>query len=245
MVASWFGARWLGGAAATSESHALVSACRAGSRQRARTCWCGWLRKVLLGWRLHFLGLHWCAVVGRFDLPNLLCSTSRHGRKIFGKAQIVSAAFMAYSHAATTDRNSLAFLHWLSSSGPFAYLRHSGWSSDCALTMVWARLSAAGDRAHHGSAPHQTAAMDGFCAERSGTHYRLASRSEFPQHTHTISMAIMVWHTRRFSACAGVGREIVTAWSLPPSLRFIAWSVASLLAVSSRSALYFHAALPR
>jgi PiT family inorganic phosphate transporter len=86
----------------------------AGNSESSVLVWDGW-RKVLLGLAfpafLGFLG----AATGCFDLQYLLCG-ARHRAANLRKAQIVSAAFMAYSLAATTGRNSSASSPWPSSS---------------------------------------------------------------------------------------------------------------------------------
>jgi len=225
----------------TSESHALVSGLAGAGLATAGPkvlIWSGW-SKVLLGLVFStFLGF--LGALGLTALIFRLFFKARPGtvRQIFGKAQILSAAFMAYSHGSNDGQKFIGvFALALFLGGLSPVFAIPGWVIwTCALTMGlgtaiggWRIVRTMGLRLT------KLQPVDGFCAETgAAATIEIASRVGIPlSTTHTINMAIMgVGSTRRFSAVRwGVGGEIVTAWVLTfPVCGFIAWTVATTLA---------------
>ncbi|MEW6455236.1 MAG: inorganic phosphate transporter [Acidobacteriota bacterium] len=224
----------------TSESHALISGLAgAGLAQAGPSVllWEGW-RKVLIGLSfstfLGFLGglgimfgLYWLLRKGS---PEFI-------RKIFGKLQIFSAAFMAFSHGSNDGQKFMgAFSLTLVLGGVFHEFHVPIWVIlICAITMGigtalggWRIVKTMGLRLTKLEPIH------GFSAETSAAlAIEFASRLGIPlSTTHTINTAIMgVGTTRRLSGVRwGVGKEIVTAWILTfPVCGIIAWTVTKIL----------------
>lgn len=225
----------------TSESHALVSGLAGAGLATAGPnvlVWDGW-RKVLIGLAFStFLGFLGALLLAALIFRVFFAARPGTVRRIFGKAQIVSAAFMAYSHGSNDGQKFIGvFALALFLGGLSPTFAIPGWVIwTCALTMGlgtsiggWRIVRTMGLRLT------KLQPVDGFCAETSAAvTIEIASQVGIPlSTTHTISMAIMgVGSTRRFSAVRwGVGREIVTAWVLTfPVCGFIAWSVATILA---------------
>jgi PiT family inorganic phosphate transporter len=226
----------------TSESHALVSGLAGAGLATAGPnvlVWDGW-RKVLLGLAFStFLGFMGALLLATLVFRVFFAARPGTVRRIFGKAQIVSAAFMAYSHGSNDGQKFIGvFALALFLGGLSPTFTIPGWVIwACALTMGlgtaiggWRIVRTMGLRLT------KLQPVDGFCAETGAAlTIEFASRIGIPlSTTHTISMAIIgVGSTRRFSAVRwGVGREIVTAWVLTfPVCGLIAWSVATILAM--------------
>ena len=197
------------------------------------------------GWQKVLVGLVFSTFLGFFG--GLLIMTAIYRlfarslpgtvRKVFGKLQILSAAFMAFSHGSNDGQKFIgAFTLALMLGGvlpefqvllPVILL--------CALTMGvgtavggWRIVKTMGLRLTKLEPVH------GFAAETGAAlTIELASRLGIPlSTTHTISTSIIgVGATRRFSAVRwGVGRSIVVAWILTfPVCGLLAWVVASVL----------------
>ncbi len=224
----------------TSESHALIAGLSGAGLATAGTgvlLWDGW-RKVLIGLLFStFLGFGG-------GLLLMLCiyrvfARARPGmvRRAFGRLQVLSAAFMAFSHGSNDGQKFIgAFTLTLVLGGVLPEFRIPMWVILlCALTMGvgtavggWRIVKTMGLRLTKLEPVH------GFAAETAAASaIELASRLGIPvSTTHTISTAIMgVGSTRRLSAVRwGVGGEIVTAWILTfPVCGLIAWGVAKAL----------------
>jgi PiT family inorganic phosphate transporter len=158
-------------------------------------------------------------------------------RRLFGRLQILSAAFMAFSHGSNDGQKFIGtFALTLVLGGLLPEFRVPLWVIFlCAGTMGvgtavggWRIVKTMGLRLTKLDPVH------GFAAETAAaTAIELASRFGIPvSTTHTINTSIMgVGSTRRLSAVRwGVGREIVTAWILTfPVCGLIAWIVAKAI----------------
>ena len=196
----------------------------------------GW-QKVLIGLVFStFLGF-----IGGFALMVIiyrLCAKVLPGtiRRIFGKIQLLSAAFMAFSHGSNDGQKFIGvFSLVLLLGGVHATFHVPLWVILlCAVTMGlgtsiggWSIIKTMGMRITKLEPVH------GFAAETAAaTTIEIASRLGIPlSTTHTITTAIMgVGTTRRFSAVRwGVSRDIVMAWLLTfPICATIAWVVTKL-----------------
>ncbi|MCI0371928.1 MAG: inorganic phosphate transporter [candidate division NC10 bacterium] len=206
----------------TSESHALVSGLTGAGLAAAGPSvllWDGW-RKVLIGILFStFLGF----LVALFIMGMLyrLLANSRPGtvRRAFGRLQILSAGFMAFSHGSNDGQKFIGtFSLALLLGGLLPEFRIPLWVIlTCALTMGvgtaiggWRIVRTMGLRIT------KLEPVQGFAAETGAAlTIELASRLGIPlSTTHTITTAIMgVGATRRLSAVRwGVTREIVLAW---------------------------------
>jgi PiT family inorganic phosphate transporter len=141
--------------------------------------------------------------------------------RLFGKLQIVSAAYMAYSHGSNDAQKTMGII-------ALALASYHGWSGDEFYVPVWVVLAAAGAMGlgtavggwriirTMGLKVVELRPIDGFAAETAAaTVIEVASRLGIPvSTTHVISTAIMgVGATRRASAVRwGIGARIVAAW---------------------------------
>jgi inorganic phosphate transporter, PiT family len=141
--------------------------------------------------------------------------------RVFGKMQIGSAAFMAFSHGGNDAQKTMGVI-------TLALAGYYGWSGDEWSVPLWVILSAAtamglgtaigGWRIVRtmGLKVVELRPIDGFAAETAAaTVIEIASRLGIPvSTTHVISSAILgVGATRRASAVRwGVAGRIVTAW---------------------------------
>jgi PiT family inorganic phosphate transporter len=141
--------------------------------------------------------------------------------RVFGKLQIGSAAFMAYSHGSNDAQKTMGVI-------TLALASYHGWSGDQFDVPLWVVLSAAAamglGTASGGWRIVRTMGLkvvelrpiDGFAAETAAaTVIETASRLGIPvSTTHVISSSIMgVGATRRASAVRwGVAGRIVSAW---------------------------------
>jgi len=223
----------------TSESHALVSGLAGAGLATAGPdvlLWEGW-RKILIGLGfssfLGFLGgLILIAVIYRF----LTQTSPGRVRQVFGRLQILSAAFMAFSHGSNDGQKFIGtFVLTLMLGGFLPEFQVPLWIILlCAGTMGvgtavggWRIIRTMGVRITKLEPVH------GFAAETSAALViELASRLGIPlSTTHTISTAIMgVGASRRLSAVRwGVAADIVTAWLLTfPVCGGLAWLVATI-----------------
>jgi PiT family inorganic phosphate transporter len=158
---------------------------------------------------------------------------------LFGKAQLVSAAYMAYAHGSNDAQKTMGVI-------TMALASYYGWSGEAWEVPVWVIFAAAvamalgtmagGWRIIHtmGLKVVQLRPIHGFAAETAAaTVIELASRLGIPiSTTHTISSAILgVGATRRLSAVRwGIAGDIVTAWVLTiPACILLGWAAYSLL----------------
>jgi inorganic phosphate transporter, PiT family len=223
----------------TSESHALVAGLSGAGLATAGAgvlLWDGW-GKVLIGLLFStFLGFG-----GGLLLTLIIYWTFRRAhagvvRRMFGRLQILSSAFMAFSHGSNDGQKFIgAFTLTLVLGGVLPAFDVPLWVIFlCAVTMGvgtaiggWRIVKTMGLRLTKLDPVH------GFAAETAAAStIELASRLGIPlSTTHTINTSIMgVGATRRLSAVRwGIGRQIVTAWILTfPVCGLIAWAVALL-----------------
>lgn len=239
-IVVWSTLAWMRGLP-TSESHALIAGLTGAAYATAGSqalVWDGW-EKTFVGISFStFLGfggsLLLMVLVYRFFFHSPLSKV----RNTFGKLQILSSAFMAYSHGSNDGQKFIGvFALTLYLGGLQSEFSIPGWVIwVCALTMGigtgvggWRIIRTMGLRLTKLEPVH------GFCAETGAAlTIELASKLGIPlSTTHTINTAIMgVGSVRRFSAVRwGVGMEIVTAWILTfPAAGFTGWAVAKLLA---------------
>lgn len=234
----WSTAAWVWGLP-TSESHALVAGLTGAALAQHGPdvlLWEGW-RKVLIGIGFStflgfFLGLGLMAAI-----MNVFARKSPlFFRRVFGKLQILSAAFMAFGHGTNDGQKFIGVLtlsFFLGGVIP-EFVVSKPIILMCAVVMGlgtafggWRIIKTMGLQLTKLDPVHGFAAETGAaCA------IQLASALGIPlSTTHTINTAIMgVGSTKRFSAVRwGVGRNIVLAWVLTfPICGAIAYGLASL-----------------
>jgi len=225
----------------TSSSHALVAGLSGAGLAKAGP-------SVLLweGWRKVFIGLFFSTFLGFFMGVFLiwcilwLCRKWTPGRvrTVFGRLQILSAVFMAFSHGSNDGQKFIGVFTLALVLGGIIPEFHPSFAVVllCSITMGigtsvggWRIIRTMGLRIAHLEPYH------GFAAETAaGTCIELASRLGIPlSTTHTINTAIMgVGASRRLSAVRwGVVGDVVTAWILTfPVCGAIGWLMAKVLA---------------
>jgi PiT family inorganic phosphate transporter len=159
--------------------------------------------------------------------------------RIFGRLQIVSAAYMAFSHGSNDAQKTMGVL-------TMALASYYGWTGDEWRVPLWVILAAAtamglgtamgGWRIVRtmGLRVVELRPIDGFAAETAAaTVIEVASRLGIPvSTTHVISSAILgVGSTRSLSAVRwGIAGRIVSAWVITiPACIALAWIVYSVL----------------
>ncbi len=159
--------------------------------------------------------------------------------RIFGRAQIVSAAYMAWSHGSNDAQKTMGVM-------TMALASYHGWSGTNWEVPVWVIVMAATamglGTAIGGWRIIRTMGLKvvalrpihGLAAETAAaTVIEVASRLGIPvSTTHTISAAILgVGATRRLSAVRwGIAGQIVVGWVLTiPACFFLAWGIRTLL----------------
>jgi PiT family inorganic phosphate transporter len=228
----------------SSSSHALIF-----SLVGAGVATSGWSSIQFGGLEKTFQGLVFSPILGfvaAFGVMVLLLNIFARSfpstvTRIFGRAQLVSAAWMAFSHGSNDAQKTMGVITMALAS----YLHWGG--SDWAVP-VWVILAAAismglgtsigGWRIIRtiGLRVVELRPIHGFAAETSSAAViEAASRLGIPvSTTHTISSAIMgVGSTRRLSAVRwGLAGQIVLGWVFTiPACFLMAWSVRSLLGV--------------
>ena len=220
----------------TSESHALVSGLAGAGIAVAGPSvliWSGW-KKVLIGLAFSTLlgfggGLILILLIYRLFAQ----STPGLVRRVFGRLQILSAAFMAFSHGSNDGQKFIGvFTLALLLGGVLPEFRVPLWVILlCGITMgIGTALGGWRIVKTMGLQLTKLEPVSGFAAETAAAlAIELASRLGIPvSTTHTITTAIMgVGSIRRLSAVRwGVGMKIVTAWILTfPVCALIAWAV--------------------
>lgn len=227
----------------TSESHGLIAGLTGAGLAASGThvlLWEGW-RKVLIGLVLStFLGFAGGLALMVFIIRVFFRTRPGTVRSWFGKLQMVSAGFMAFSHGSNDGQKFIGvFTLSLLLGGAIPQFNVPAWVIVlCAATMGigtavggWRIVRTMGLKLTRLQPVH------GFAAETSAA-LTITLASAFGisvSTTHTINTAIMgVGATRRLSAVHwGVGREIVAAWILTFPVCFaISWlSTKILLAV--------------
>jgi PiT family inorganic phosphate transporter len=208
----------------TSESHALVAGLTGAALASAgphALLWEGW-QKVLIGLVFStFFGFGGGLLVMTLIYRIFRNSTPGFVRYLFRSLQVLSSAFMAFSHGSNDGQKFMGvFTLALVLAGVFSKFVIPFWVILlCATTMAigtlvggWNIMKTMGFRVTHLSTPQ------GFAAEMgAATTIEIASRIGIPlSTTHTINTAIMgVGATRRFSAVRwGLTAKIVMAWIL-------------------------------
>ncbi|MFA4836687.1 MAG: inorganic phosphate transporter [Dehalococcoidia bacterium] len=205
-----------------SISHGLVSGLAGAGVATAGThvlLWDGW-KKVLMGIGFStFLGFL-LAMVFMIALYWILCRAAPDlVRRIFGQLQILSAAFMAFSHGSNDGQKFMGvFTLALVMGGELHSFEIPLWVMLlCGTTMgMGTFLGGWSVMKTMGFGLTRLEPVHGFAAETAAaTSIQVASHLGIPlSTTHTINTAIMgVGASRRFSAVRwGVGRSIVSAW---------------------------------
>jgi PiT family inorganic phosphate transporter len=159
--------------------------------------------------------------------------------RLFGRLQIISAAYMAFSHGSNDAQKTMGVL-------TMALASYYGWTGDEWAVPFWVILAAAGAMGlgtamggwrivkTMGLGVVELRPIDGFAAETAAaTVIEIASRLGIPvSTTHVISSAILgVGSTRSLSAVRwGIAGRIVTAWVVTiPACILIAWVVYNVL----------------
>ena len=159
--------------------------------------------------------------------------------RIFGRLQILSAAYMAFSHGSNDAQKTMGVL-------TMALASYYGWSGSEWHVPLWVILAAAGAMGlgtamggwrivkTMGFSVVELRTIDGFAAETAAaTVIEVASRMGIPvSTTQVISSAILgVGSTRSLSAVRwGIAGRIVAAWVITlPACITLAWVVYSLL----------------
>ena len=238
-IVSWSTLAWYYGLP-TSESHALVAGLAGAGLAVAgpdALLWDGW-RKVFIGLGFSsFLGFGAGLLLISALYHMLVHSTPGMVRSLFGRLQIFSAAFMAFSHGSNDGQKFMgAFSLALVLGGLLPEFRIPFWVILLCATAMGVGTAFGGWRIIKTMGIQMTKLepVHGFAAETSAALViEAASRLGIPlSTTHTISTAIMgVGASRRFSAVRwGIVAEIVTAWILTfPVCALIGWLVATLL----------------
>lgn len=218
----------------TSESHALIAGLSGAGLATAGPSvllWSGW-KQVLTGLLFStFLGF-----LGGLGLMVLIYRTFAQKtpgwiRRVFGKLQVFSAAFMAFSHGSNDGQKFIgAFTLVLVLGGVLPEFHVQLWVILLCAVVMGLGTAVGGWRIVRtmGLRLTKLEPVHGFAAETGAAlTIELASRLGIPlSTTHTINTAIMgVGATRRLSAVRwGVSRDIVTAWILTfPVCGVIAW----------------------
>ena len=154
--------------------------------------------------------------------------------RVFGRLQILSAAYMAYSHGGNDVQKTMGVI-------TMALASYYGWSGTSWQVPTWVVLSAAAAMGlgtavggwrivrTMGLKVVELRPIDGFAAETAaGTIIEVASRLGIPvSTTHVISSAILgVGATKRLSAVRwGIAGSIVTAWIVTlPACIVMGWT---------------------
>ncbi len=228
----------------TSESHALIAGLTGAALATA-----GPESLVPAGWNKVLIGLLFSTFLGFFGgllLMALLYRILAHRRpgtvrKLFGRLQILSAAFMAFSHGSNDGQKFIGvFTLSLLLGGIIPEFKVPFWVIIlCAATMGvgtavggWRIVKTMGLKLTKLEPVH------GFAAETAAAlTIELATRLGIPlSTTHTINTSIIgVGATRRLSAVRwGVTLEIVTAWILTfPICGVIGWLATKLFMMFS------------
>lgn len=242
-VALWMGLTSYAGLP-TSATHALVSGLSGASLATAGTSaliWAGWEKVVL--------GLVFSTFVGFFGgfllilLILHICKRMSPGRvrTVFGRMQVFSAVFMAFSHGSNDGQKFIgAFTLALVLGGAIPEFRIEWWVVLLCSGVMGLGTSIGGWRVIQtmGMKIVKLEPYHGFAAETAAaTCIEVASRLGIPlSTTHTISTSIMgVGASKRLSAVRwGVVGEVVQAWLLTFPICFaIGWGVATALRILS------------
>jgi PiT family inorganic phosphate transporter len=238
-IIAWSTFAYFYGGLPTSESHALIAGLTG-----AALATTGPSALIWAGWKKVFIGLLFSTFVGfgggLFLMTAIywIFAKSRPAtiRQFFGKAQLLSAAFMAFGHGSNDGQKFIGvFSLVLLLSGIHQQFHVPLWVILLCAGMMGIGTSLGGWRVIKtmGLRLTKLEPVHGFAAETgAAATIALASHLGIPlSTTHTISTAILgVGTTRGFSAVRwGVTRDIITAWILTfPVCGLIAWCVTKL-----------------
>ena len=223
----------------TSETHALVAGLTGAGLAVAGPSvllWEGW-QKVLIGLGFSTLLGFFISLMVMTTLYWLLWRVGPHAvRGIFGRLQILSAAFMAFSHGSNDGQKFMgAFALVLLLGGAISEFQVPVWVILVCGTVMGLGTAFGGWRIMRtmGFRLTKLEPVHGFAAESSaGLAITLASFLGIPlSTTHTINLSIMgVGATKRLSAVRwGIAGNIVLAWVLTfPICLGIGWLLGSL-----------------
>jgi PiT family inorganic phosphate transporter len=241
-VVIWSTAAWRYGIP-TSESHELIAGLTGAGLAVAGPSvllWGGW-QKVLIGLGFSTILGFSMGMIVMTALYWILRRTSLSSiRNVFSRLQILSAAFMAFSHGSNDGQKFMGvFALALVLGGKMAHFAVPVWVMLlCGAVMGigtafggWRIIRTVGFRIT------KLEPVNGFAAESSGAFaILLASRFGIPlSTTHCIGTSIMgVGATKRFSAVRwGIARNIVMAWIITfPVCGALGWIIASLLKIA-------------
>jgi len=238
-VVIWSTAAWRYGIP-TSESHELVAGLAGAGLATAGPSvllWTGW-QKVLIGLGFSTILGFSLGMIIMTSLYWILRRTSPSSiRSAFSRLQIVSAAFMAFSHGSNDGQKFMGiFARALVLGGVMAQFAVPLWVMLLCGAVMGIGTAFGGWRIIRtvGFKITKLAPVHGFAAESSGAiAILLASRFGIPlSTTHCIGTAIMgVGATKRFSAVRwGIARNIVMTWIITfPVCAALGWIIASLL----------------
>ena len=236
-IVSWSTFTYYWGGLPTSESHALIAGLTGAGLATAgpsALLWSGW-QKVFLGLLFStFLGFGGGLVLMSAIYWIFAKTRPATVRRVFGKAQLLSAAFMAFSHGSNDGQKFIGvFSLVLLLSGVHSQFHVPLWVILLCATVMGIGTAFGGWKIMKtmGLKLTKLEPVHGFAAETaSACTIQIASHFGIPlSTTHTINTTIMgVGATRRLSAVRwGVTKDIVTAWILTfPVCGFIAWCVA-------------------
>ncbi len=221
---------WSGGAAyfglPTSESHGIVSGIAGAAVAVAGfdvLLWDGWLKVFTGVGAAVFFGALGAFLLGILILRLFQRLSPSRMRRTFAPLQILSSAFMAWSHGTADGQKAIGVMAML-------LVIHNGTASEEFTIPLWVILLGAGTMGAStmlggwriirtlGMRVTQLETHQGFAAEAAAaTTLTITARLGIPvSTTHTIGSAIMgVGSTRRLSAVRwGVAYNIVVAWIL-------------------------------
>jgi PiT family inorganic phosphate transporter len=241
-VIIWSTVAWFYGIP-TSESHELVAGLAGAGLAVAGPSvllWAGW-QKVLVG--LGFstvLGFSLGAVIMTGLYWILRRTSPSFVRSVFSRLEILSAAFLAFSHGSNDGQKFMGiFTLALVLGGKMASFAVPLWVMLLCGSVMGIGTALGGWRIMRtvGFRITKLESVHGFAATSSGAiAILLASRFGIPlSTTHCISTSIMgVGATRRFSAVRwGVARSIVLTWIVTfPACAALGWILASLLKIA-------------
>jgi PiT family inorganic phosphate transporter len=223
----------------TSESHGLVAGLAGAGLATAGPSVLLWV-----GWKKVFIGLIFSTFLG-FGVGLVIMLTiswlfqnqsPSRVRRLFGRLQILSAAFMAFSHGSNDGQKFIgAFTLALLLAGVLPQF-HVSWEVIVVCSIIMGTSTSVGGWRIIRTMGLRMVKLEppsGFSAETAAACcIEVASRLGIPlSTTHTINTAIMgVGASKRLSAVRwGVVREVVAAWILTfPVCGFIAWLVAKV-----------------
>jgi len=238
-VVIWSVVTWFYGIP-TSESHELVAGLTGAGLAVAGPSvllWEGW-QKVLIGLGFStILGFSLGAVIMTSLYWILRRTSPSFVRSVFSRLEIVSAAFLAFSHGSNDGQKFMgAFALALVLGGKMAHFAVPLWIMLLCGAVMGIGTAFGGWRIIRtvGFKITKLESVHGFAATSSGAiAILLASRFGIPlSTTHCISTSIMgVGATKRFSAVRwGVARSIVLTWIITfPVCAALGWIIASLL----------------